>query len=351
MEQRLRMAHLAIVGSSHVNGVSALHSGILRERLFADFAEDVAAKKFGNETNGITPRRWLRKCNEPLSALITAHIGESWVTDLPQLGRLEPLADDPGVRAGFRAAKRANKERLAADLEKSLGARLPVDAIFDVQVKRIHEYKRQLLPILHAVRLHQLAAAGHERVPRVVLIAGKAAPGYDMAKRIIRLACDVGATLAADVRSARPGAPPLRAELLRLPGRAHHPRRRPLRAGLDGGHRGVGHREHHEALAQRRPHDRHSRRRQHRDPRGRRRRELLRLRDDRRRRRGAEAGPATTRAPSTARTRRSPLEVLDAIASGAYSGGDPGRHRPIVDALLSTDPYRVLADYPAYAAA
>jgi starch phosphorylase len=194
------MAHLAIVGSAHVNGVSELHSRILRERLFRDFAEMTPAK-FGNQTNGVTPRRWLRSCNPALSEILSSRIGDGWVTDLAQLSRVAPLADEPAARAELRGAKRANKERLAAFVRAQLGVSLSPDALFDVQAKRIHEYKRQLLPILHAVHLHQLALRGERRVPRVVLLAGKAAPAYDMAKRIIRLANDVGSVLKSDDRT------------------------------------------------------------------------------------------------------------------------------------------------------
>jgi starch phosphorylase len=201
-EQRVRMAHLAIAGSFSVNGVSALHSRLLRERLFADFAE-MWPERFGNQTNGVTPRRWLRQCNPGLSALITKHLGEGWVRDLDQLRGLAPLADDHAFRAAWREAKHAAKVRLAARVERTLGVTLDPAAMFDVQVKRIHEYKRQTLALLHAVALYRRIQTGQgDRVPRVILFAGKAAPGYMLAKRIIRVINDLGAVIAADPATA-----------------------------------------------------------------------------------------------------------------------------------------------------
>jgi len=187
-EPRVRMAHLAIVGSHSVNGVSALHTRILREQLFRDFDEFFPGR-FNNKTNGITPRRWLKKCNPVLSYLITDAIGDGWVTDLDQLRRLVPFADDAEFRARWREAKRMNKELFAAYLWKRQGVRIDPDSMFDCQVKRIHEYKRQLLNILHAIRLYNRIKArpDGEFVPRTIMIGGKAAPGYELAKRIIKL--------------------------------------------------------------------------------------------------------------------------------------------------------------------
>ncbi len=346
-EQRIRMAHLAIVGSAHVNGVSALHSRILRERLFHDFAE-MWPGKFGNQTNGVTPRRWLRKCNPALSELVTSKIGEGWITDLPQLSKLTTSVQDPSMRAGFRGAKRANKERLVRHVRETLGIRLDPAALFDVQVKRIHEYKRQLLPILHAVHLHQLAKRGEVRTPRVVFIAGKAAPGYDMAKRIIRLANDVGATLERDERTRDrirlvflPNYSVTLAELV-IPaadlseqvstagteasgtGNMKLALNGALTIGtLDGANieilEAVGHNNMF----------------------------VFGMTDDQveARKRGGYDPSAVYRGNGELR------EALDAIAGGAYSGGDEGRHRPVVDRLLSSDPFFVLADYAAYATA
>ena len=190
--KRVRMAHLAIVGSFAVNGVSALHSRLLREKLFADFAY-IWPDKFKNETNGISPRRWLRTCNQALSSLISSRIGQRWTTHLEELTRLVPLAEDETFRASFREAKRMNKQRLATEVRGRTGLALDERSLFDVQIKRMHEYKRQLLNVLHVVALYQELKSGRgpTRTPRTVFFAGKAAPGYDAAKRIIHLIHDV----------------------------------------------------------------------------------------------------------------------------------------------------------------
>jgi starch phosphorylase len=200
-ERRVRMAHLSIVGSHKVNGVSALHSDLLVKTIFADFAA-LWPERFTNMTNGVTPRRWLAHSNPGLSRLIDRHIGTSWRLDLDQLRRLQPLADDPGFRSEFLAVKRANKQRLADHLHKVLDLQVDPDSLFDVQVKRIHEYKRQLLNLLHVVtRYHEmLADPKRDWVPRTVILAGKAASSYHMAKQIIRLAHDVGQVINHDAR-------------------------------------------------------------------------------------------------------------------------------------------------------
>jgi len=193
-EKRVRMANLAVVGSFHVNGVSALHTRILKERLFADFAA-LTPDKFSNKTNGITPRRWLLKSNPQLATLISEHIGEGWITDLNQLQQLEALADDADFQRRWHEAKHANKRALIGYIDAGCGVdyRCPCpltpDSLFDVQIKRLHEYKRQLLNVLHLVALYRryrTQAPPHE-TPVTVLFAGKAAPGYAMAKLIIRL--------------------------------------------------------------------------------------------------------------------------------------------------------------------
>lgn len=187
-EKCLRMGHLAVMGSSHVNGVSALHSRLLRESMFRDFAE-FEPGKFINQTNGITPRRWLLKCNPELSALISDRIGRAWVTDLGQLNALLPYAENEQFQRDFNAVKRRNKERLARRLYEKCGVELNPDFVLDSQVKRVHEYKRQLLNILHIVHLYQAyrAEPARQAVPRTFLFGGKAAPGYEAAKRIIHL--------------------------------------------------------------------------------------------------------------------------------------------------------------------
>lgn len=191
-EPQVRMAYLAIVGSFSVNGVASLHSRLLTQGLFRDFFE-LWPQKFNNKTNGVTPRRWMVWCNPGLSRLISEKIGEDWIADLQQLNRLLPFSDDADFRTRWRAVKQANKARLAAKVQADCGVTFNIDALFDVQVKRIHEYKRQLLNILHVIHLYDRIKRGDtvDWTPRCVLIGGKAAPGYFMAKRIIKLICNV----------------------------------------------------------------------------------------------------------------------------------------------------------------
>jgi glycogen phosphorylase len=201
-DRRVRMANLAVVGSSSVNGVSALHSRILKERVFADFAA-LTPEKFTNETNGITPRRWLLNCNPALAKLITSRLGDRWIRHLPELARLAKLADDTGFQREWQAVKRGNKERLATAMRRTWGFEADPAALFDVQVKRLHEYKRQLLNALHIVALYQRLrrGVGKDFAPRTFLFAGKAAPAYTAAKSIIRLINAVGAVVNNDVRT------------------------------------------------------------------------------------------------------------------------------------------------------
>jgi starch phosphorylase len=188
--RQIRMAWLAIVGSFSINGVAALHSRLLKEGLFRDFVE-LWPHKFNNKTNGVTPRRWVAHANPGMTALISSRVGEDWIADLSHLARLKPLAasGNEAFHAEWRAAKRANKVRLAALVEAECGVTFDPSALFDVQVKRIHEYKRQLLNVLHVIHLYNRIKHGHLEgsVNRCVLIGGKAAPGYVMAKRIIKL--------------------------------------------------------------------------------------------------------------------------------------------------------------------
>jgi len=200
-ERRVRMAHLAVVGSHCVNGVSALHSALLVKTIFADFAA-LWPERFTNVTNGVTPRRWLAQANPGLAALLDRHLGPAWRNDLDRLQGLKPLAEDAGFRAEFRAVKRANKQRLAALIHDSTGWVVGADALFDVQAKRIHEYKRQLLNLLHVVTRYRAILAQPQAAwqPRVVVFAGKAASSYHMAKQIIRLIHDVAAVVNTDPR-------------------------------------------------------------------------------------------------------------------------------------------------------
>ena len=186
--RRVRMAHLAIVGSHTVNGVAALHTKLMKSTIFADF-DRFSPGKIINMTNGVTPRRWLNQANPALAALITSRIGNGWVADLDQLKKLRQFADDSVFRNAFHAIKHANKVKLADMIQHRLEIQVSPDSLFDIQIKRIHEYKRQLLNVLHVVTLYNRIRMGThpDAVPRTVIFAGKAAPGYAMAKRIIRL--------------------------------------------------------------------------------------------------------------------------------------------------------------------
>ncbi|MCX4190521.1 glycogen/starch/alpha-glucan phosphorylase [Methylophaga sp. OBS3] len=187
-QQQVRMAHLAIVGSFSVNGVAALHSELLKKGLFKDFYA-LWPTKFNNKTNGVTQRRWMAWCNPALSELITDKIGEAWITDLSQLKKLAAFADDKAFQTKWHDAKRQNKQKLAELVQQSCGVTFNPDAMFDIQVKRIHEYKRQLLNVLHVIHLYDRIKRGDTEgiAKRCVLFGGKAAPGYAMAKQIIKL--------------------------------------------------------------------------------------------------------------------------------------------------------------------
>jgi starch phosphorylase len=187
-QKQVRMANLAIVGSFSVNGVAQLHSDLIRQNLFHDFAE-LWPQKFNNKTNGVTHRRWLGYANPDMRQLLNQTIGEDWVRDLTQLKKLKPLADDKAFQKKWQQVKNVNKQRLADLVEQECGVHLDVNAMFDVQVKRIHEYKRQLLNALHLIHLYQRIKEGdvQDWTPRAVLIGGKAAPGYAQAKLIIKL--------------------------------------------------------------------------------------------------------------------------------------------------------------------
>lgn len=184
------MAHLATVAAVKVNGVAELHSQLLRDKVLSDFA-DMWPEKFTNVTNGVTPRRFVKLANTALSDLITEAIGDGWIRDLEQLRQLEPYAEDPAFRERFRATKRATKERLAHISQRQVGIELPQNHLVDIMVKRLHEYKRQLLKLLHVVTAYEGIFSGslspQDLTPRLVLFGAKAAPGYYMAKEIIYL--------------------------------------------------------------------------------------------------------------------------------------------------------------------
>ncbi len=196
----VRMAHLAVIGSFKVNGVAALHSDLLKKTLFADFHR-IFPNKFANVTNGITPRRWLNQCNPELTLLIEKVIGKKFQRDLDKLRLLTPLAEDAQFRKAFRKVKHKNKVKLANKIEELMGIKINPNSMFDIQIKRIHEYKRQLLNILHVITLYNRIRKSQAKnaVPRVVIFGGKAAPGYWMAKLIIRLINDVAAIINEDL--------------------------------------------------------------------------------------------------------------------------------------------------------
>ncbi|MDT8447239.1 MAG: glycogen/starch/alpha-glucan phosphorylase [bacterium] len=202
--QQIRMAHLAIVGSYSVNGVAELHSKLLMTGIFKDFYE-LYPGKFNNKTNGITPRRWLKHCNPLLSDLITKKIGSAWVKDLDELRRLESCADDPDFQEAWRKVKRKNKAALGKLIHDITNVVVETDSIFDVQIKRVHEYKRQLLNILNVIAMYNRIKDGDTEnfVPRTVIFGGKAAPGYYRAKEIIHLINAVGNLVNRDRRVGR----------------------------------------------------------------------------------------------------------------------------------------------------
>ncbi|MGF6779563.1 glycogen/starch/alpha-glucan phosphorylase [Paraburkholderia sp. GAS334] len=198
-QRRVRMAHLAIVASQKVNGVSKLHSQLMTKHIFADFAH-MFPERFTNVTNGVTPRRWLAQASPSMSSLIDQQIGTHWRRDLFELAKLRELRNDDAFVAAFHEAKRQNKLRLAHRLSHATGVSIDPEALFDLQVKRIHEYKRQLLNVLHVIVRYNQIRAHPERdwVPRVVMFAGKSASAYRMAKTIIKLINDVGAKVNSD---------------------------------------------------------------------------------------------------------------------------------------------------------
>lgn len=344
-ERRIRMAHLAFVGSHKVNGVSRVHTDLMKRTVFADFNR-VFPERIVNVTNGVTPRRWLAAANPKLSELISSRIGDGWLADLDRLKDLVPFAEDAEFRQEFHAIKRSNKERLAAHIEDCCGVRPGADALFDVHVKRIHEYKRQLLKFLHAVALYNRLRDGRaDNVPRTVIFAGKAAPGYVMAKLIVKLIHD-----AAQVINADPVATG-RLELIFLPnygvseaqyiipaadlseqistagteasgtGNMKLSLNGALTVGtLDGANVEIA-----EAV-------------------GRENFFAFGMSVDE-----VEAQRTAGYSPQEFYNNDAELrEALDMIGDGLFSPGEPQRFRPIIDALLDTDHYMVLGDFRSY---
>jgi starch phosphorylase len=202
-ERRFRMAHLALVGSHRINGVARLHTRILRDQVFPDFAQ-IAPDRFVSITNGITPRRWLLACNPRLASAISARIGDGWARDLEKLKDLLPFAEDPTFQEEFLAVKRANKVDLAGLVERACGVAIDPDSLYDVQVKRMHEYKRQLLNAMHLIALYARMKAdpSADLTPRTFIFGAKAAPAYRMAKLVIRLINGIAEVVNADTSMA-----------------------------------------------------------------------------------------------------------------------------------------------------
>ena len=297
------MANLAIVGSHSTNGVAAIHSELLRTTTVKDLAE-MFPERFNNKTNGVTPRRWLLLANPALASTITEAIGDGWITDLSQLRKLKPLADDKGFRDAFRKAKREAKVQFADWLKATSGQTVDPDTIFDCQIKRIHEYKRQLLNALRIVVLYNRLRENPdlEMTPRTFFFAGKAAPAYHLAKLIIKFINNLAGTIDGDPAVRGRLKVRVSARVLRVARRAADPRQRRLQPDLDRRLRSQRH-EQHEVHDERGADHRHARRRDHRDGRGSRRGEFLPVRPD-----GASRWPTaaagTTRTGTTTTSRR-----------------------------------------------
>ncbi len=347
--KKVRMANLAVVGSHSVNGVAALHSQLLKEQLFRDFHR-LWPERFNNKTNGVTQRRWLYQANPALARLLCETIGESWITNLEHLRQLEARAEEQGFRDAWSALKQANKAVLADLIERRLGLAIDPQAMFDVQVKRIHEYKRQLLNILRVIALYLRLQdnPGDTSVPRVVILGGKAAPGYFMAKLIIQLAHDVGRVINRDPRTSS------RLQLVFLPnygvslaerifpasdlseqistagmeasgtGNMKFALNGALTIGtLDGANIEI------------------------RDAVGEDNIFIFGLTEAE-----VRAWKEKGYSPMAIYQQNQELRrVLDLVGSGFFSAGEPERYRPLLDQLLGTDHFMVLADFAAYLAA
>ena len=289
--RRVRMGNLAFIGSHKINGVSTLHTELMRKTVFHDL-NTVYPDRIVNKTNGITFRRWLIECNPGLTGIIRSTLGERALFDAEALKGFAAYAADPSMQERVTAARRDAKVALTRHVADVLAQRINPDAMFDVQIKRIHEYKRQLLNILETVARYNAIRANPtvDFAPRVKIFSGKAAASYTQAKLTIKLANDVAKVVNSDPDRARSPEGRVPAQLQRLPRRADHPGRRPLRTDLDRGDGGLRHRQHEDG-AQFRPHDRHARRRQSRVAQSGRRRQHFHFRPDRfRGREGARRG-------------------------------------------------------------
>jgi len=344
-EKHLRMTNLAVIGSHSVNGVAALHTELLRRTVLRDFAE-LFPERFNNKTNGVTPRRWLALCNPRLSKLITSRIGNGWITDLDRLRELQPLVEDAQFVADFQQVKRANKEQLAAYLREQKWLDLRPDAIFDVQIKRMHEYKRQLLNAIHIVSLWAKAKRDPASIlhPRAFIFGGKAAPGYHIAKLIIRLINGIAEVVNPDSGSTGIQAvflPNYRVSLAERIFPAADVSEQISTAGkeasgtgnmkfalngaltigtLDGANIEIREAVGHENFF------------------------LFGLNAEQ-----VQQARGTYRPYEVYQSDPRLREALDLIASGAFSPDDCSLFRPLVDSLLSDDPYFCLADFASYA--
>jgi starch phosphorylase len=342
----VRMAHLACVGSRAINGVARLHTELLERDLLRDFHE-MWPDKFSNKTNGVTPRRFLALINPRLAALITGAIGDGWVRDLSQLRKLEPLAEDAAFRTEWRSVKVLNKRDLAVEVRGRAGVEVEPDSLFDIQVKRIHEYKRQHLNVLHVAALHERLRRGTagDAPPRTVLFGGKAAPGYRMAKLIIKLIHSVAAVVNSDAAAAGR----LRVAFIPDYNVQHCERIFPgadlseqiSTAGMEASGTGNMKFSMNGALTI-----------------GTLDGANVEIREDV----GAENfflfGLTAEEVQRTKAAGYRPREVyesdpelrlvIDRIASGYYLPGDPSLFRPLVDSLLNEDPFLLLADFRSY---
>lgn len=345
-ERRVRMAHVAILASRRINGVSALHSRLMVETIFADFAR-LWPERFINITNGVTPRRWLQQANPELSSLLDRRIGAEWRADLDRLSALIPAATDPGLGRDLQAAKRNNKRKLAEHIRRDLGIGVNPESLFDVQIKRIHEYKRQLLNILHVVARYQAIVAQPDAdwTPRTVIFAGKAASAYQNAKLIIQLMHDVGRAINSDSRVGDklklvflPNYSVTLAELI-IP--AADLSEQISTAGTEAS--GTGNMkfalngaltigtwdganiEMAQAMGEENMF-------------------VFGLRAD-----AVERMKSLGYDPKLFVEQSAQLKnVIDAIASGEFSYGEPNRYRPLIDGLLSRDQYMLMADFADY---
>ncbi|MCA9619842.1 MAG: glycogen/starch/alpha-glucan phosphorylase [Myxococcales bacterium] len=344
-EGEIHMARLALVGSHRINGVAELHSNLLRTRLMKDFA-DLYPERFDNKTNGVTPRRWLLACNPPLASLITKRIGDGWVADLERLRDLEAHVEDPEFLEQLAAVKDHHKRSLAGHIRELIDLEVDPTAIFDVQIKRLHEYKRQLLNLLHIVALYLRAKRGEEVTPRVFIFGAKAAPGYREAKQIIALIHAVAEVVNHDPRNRAiriaflpnyrvtlaeriiPAADV--SEQISTAGREASGTgnmKLALNGALTIGTLDGANIEIREAVGE----------------------EnfflfgMTEAEVEARLAQGRAGRPAYEASPALA-------EVVDLIANSFFSPDEPGRFRPLVERLLEQDDYAVFADYEAYAA-